>query len=73
MAKAGVDTGKIEERVEATYPEIREILYEYLKKNNAIDPILISDPARIGSWKFVPEAVAEPALEKDMDLLFGRR
>ena len=73
MAKAGVDTGKIEERVEATYPEIREILYEYLKKNNAIDPVLISDPARIGSWKFVPEAVAEPALEKDMDLLFGRR
>ena len=73
MLQAGVDTGKIEERVVAIYPEIRNILYEYLVKNQVIDPEAIGDKSRIGGWRFVPESLAVPALEKDMDLLFGRR
>ena len=72
MQEAGVDTGKIEERIVETYPEIRDILYNYLKDNGTIDPEIIGDPARIGSWKFVPEIVAGPALDRDMALLFRR-
>ena len=67
---AGIDTGKIDERVVEYYPEIRNILYEYLKENKVIDPAVISDPAVIGSWKFVPEEMAQKAMDRDMGLLF---
>lgn len=73
MKEAGIDTGKIEDRIVETYPEIRDILYNYLKDNNSIDPSVIGDPQRIGSWKFVPEKIVFPAMERDMNLLFGRR
>ena len=67
---AGIDTDYIAERTVAYYPEIREILYEYLKANKEIAPEKIGDPAVIGSWKFVPEPMAEKAMERDMCLLF---
>ena len=73
MKEAGIDTGKIEERIVETYPEIRDILYNYLKDNNSIDPSVIGDPQRIGAWKFIPEKIVLPAMERDMNLLFGRR
>lgn len=72
MQEAGVDTGKIEERIVETYPEIRDILYNYLKDNGTIDPQVIGDPERIGSWRFIPENVAGPAMDRDMALLFRR-
>ena len=67
---AGIDTDNIAERTVAYYPEIREILYEYLKANKEIAPEKIGDPAVIGSWKFVPEPMVEKAMERDMCLLF---
>ena len=73
MKEAGIDTGRIEERIVETYPEIRNILYDYLVENGSIDPAAVGDHARIGGWKFVPETVAGPAIDRDMDLLFGRR
>ena len=72
MRDAGIDTGKIEDRIVEIYPEIRQILYDYLVKTGSIDPEVIGDQAKIGSWKFVPEKVAAPAMERDMALLFGR-
>ncbi|MBR1926278.1 MAG: bifunctional metallophosphatase/5'-nucleotidase [Bacteroidales bacterium] len=73
MVAAGVDTGNLEQRLVATYPEIRNILYEYLLKNGEISPEAVGDESVIGGWKFVPESVAGPALDRDMELLFGRR
>ncbi len=67
---AGIDTGKIDERVVKFYPEIRELLYDYLRKNKVIAADVIGNPSIIGSWKFVPESKALPALAEDMDLLF---
>ena len=52
------------------HPEIRNILYDYLKENGSIDPAVIGNPKVIGSWKFVPETIAEKALDRDMALLF---
>ena len=72
LQEAGVDTDAIDERIVARYPEIRNILYDYLMKNGSIDPEVIGDPAVIGGWKFVPEKLAQPALEADMALLFKR-
>lgn len=69
---AGVDTDRIGERVVEYHPEIRNILYDYLKVNGSIDPEVIGNPEVIGQWKFVPEEMAGKALDKDMELLFHR-
>ena len=70
LRAAGIDTGKIDERVISRYPEIREILYEYLKKNGVIDPVVTGNPDVIGSWRFIPDAWASKAIESDLALLF---
>ena len=67
---ARIDTDNIADRTVAYYPEIREILYDYLVKNGEIEPETIGNPAVIGQWKFVPESLAEKALQRDMNLLF---
>ena len=72
LQEAGVDTDRIDERVAARYPEIRNILYNYLMENGSIDPEVIGTPAVIGGWKFVPEKLANDALQADMALLFRR-
>ena len=72
LAEVGIDTDKIAERTVEYYPEIREILYEYLKKNRVIDPAVIGDPAKIGHWSFVPENIAGPAIERDINLIFKK-
>ena len=71
LDEIGIDTDDIGRRVVARYPEIRNLLYEYLLENGSIDPEVISDPAVIGSWRFVPEKLAVPALRADLALLFG--
>lgn len=67
---AGIDTGRIGERVVKYYPEIRELLYDYLMKNKVIAADVIGNPSVIGSWKFIPEEKATSALSADMALLF---
>ena len=68
---AGIDTNNIGERVVARYPEIREMLYEFIQEHGAITPELVGDPAVIGHWEFVPATIARKALDADMKLLFG--
>ena len=70
LKEAGVDSDRIDERVVARYPEIRNLLYDYLMEKGSIDPEVIGKASVIGRWKFVPERLAEPALERDMKLLF---
>ncbi len=70
LRAAGVDTGRIEERIIEYYPEFRVLLYDYLKAKGSIDPAVIGDRSIIGQWSFVPEKIAGPALERDLGLLF---
>ena len=70
MKAAGIDTDRIGERVTGYYPEIRNLLYDYLVKNGSIDPAKINDPAVIGHWEFVPLKKARKALDRDMALIF---
>ena len=72
MRAAGIDTDRIDDRVTGYYPEIRNILYDYLVENGSISPEKIGDKSVIGEWKFVPEKKAEKALDRDMKLLFPR-
>ena len=70
LKEAGIDSDKIDDRIVSRYPEIRNLLYDYLMENGSIDPEVIGKESVIGHWKFVPEKVAAPALERDMKLLF---
>jgi 2',3'-cyclic-nucleotide 2'-phosphodiesterase/3'-nucleotidase len=72
MKETGVDTDNIDERVVGRYPEIRNILYDYLLENGSIDPEVIGNPAVIGHWEFIPAELVKPAMDRDMDLLFRR-
>lgn len=71
MGKAGIDTDRIAERVTGYYPEIRNILYDYLVEHGEIDSAAISDTSVIGQWRFIPEKKAQAALTRDMELLFS--
>jgi 2',3'-cyclic-nucleotide 2'-phosphodiesterase/3'-nucleotidase len=68
LKEAGIDPDSLE--VVARYPEIRNILYEYIKAKGGIKSAQISRPNKIGGWKFVPEEMADQALERDFKLLF---
>ena len=71
MDRIGIDTDRIDERVVRKYPEIRNMIYDYLKANGSIDPEVIGDPSVIGHWEFVPANIAAPSIARDMRLLFG--
>ncbi|MCM1502505.1 MAG: 5'-nucleotidase C-terminal domain-containing protein [Bacteroidales bacterium] len=73
MRAAGIAADELDGRVVARYAEIRNLLYDYLNEAGTIDPDVIGDANVIGAWNFVPEVVAGPAMEKDMQLLFPRR
>ena len=72
MKETGVDTDNIDERVVGRFPEIRNILYDYILANGSIDPEVIGLPTVVGQWKFVPENLVGPAMERDMNRLFKR-
>jgi 5''-nucleotidase/2'',3''-cyclic phosphodiesterase and related esterases len=71
LKNAGVDTDRIDDRVLEYNPELREIIYSYIKQAGCIDPAVIGDRKVVGEWSFVPERIAAPALERDFHLLFG--
>ena len=70
---AGLDAEAVKGRIVARYPEIRELLYEFILEHKELNPELISDTQVIGSWKFVLEALASKAMTEDIRLLFGDR
>ena len=70
---AGLDAEAVKGRIVARYPEIRELLYEFILEHKELNLELISDTQVIGSWKFVPEALASKAMTEDIRLLFGDR
>ena len=68
---AGITDVEADGRVVARYPEIRNLIGDYISEHGTITPELLSDPKIVGSWKFVPES-SSSKIEKDMDLLFVR-
>jgi 2',3'-cyclic-nucleotide 2'-phosphodiesterase/3'-nucleotidase len=70
---AGLDTDMVQERIVGRYPEIRELLYAFIKEHKVIDTDIIRDYSLIGDWKFVPQGIADKALAKDIELMFGQR
>ncbi len=67
---AGIPKEETDARVVARYPEIREMVYQYIKKHGTVDPVLIGDRSVIGEWHFEPEKLVAPLMAADMELLF---
>lgn len=70
---AGIDTDSIDSRIVARYPEIRELVYDYLQEHGSIDPDVIGSPELIGEWHFIPATIADRLMDKDMKLMFPPR
>ena len=70
---AGIDTDSIDSRIVARYPEIRELVYDYLQEHGSIDQDVIGSPELIGEWHFIPAAIADRLMDKDMKLMFPPR
>ena len=73
LSEAGIDCSAINERTVERYPEIRNILYEYIMRNGSIDPEVVGDKSVIGEWSFTPEKICTPALKRDFGRLFGKQ
>ena len=58
------------ERIVRKYPEIRNLIYDYLKKHGTIS-VESEKPSVLGEWKFIPEDMAAKAIDADMVLVFG--
>ena len=67
---AGIPREETDARIVARYPEIRDMVYEFIKKHGTVDSVLIGDRSVIGEWHFEPEKLVAPLMKADMDLVF---
>ncbi|MBQ1846327.1 MAG: hypothetical protein II132_10395, partial [Desulfovibrio sp.] len=65
---AGIPKEELESRVVGHHGNIRAAVKAFIGREGVIDPDSIWVPA-VGDWKFVPDG---KAVEKDMELLFGK-
>lgn len=70
---AGTDTENIDDYVVEKYPEIRDLIKDFIAVHPVVTPEIAGDAAILGQWRFVPEDLAGEALAKDMDLVFPKR
>ena len=70
---AGIAHDEIDSRIVGRYKEIRDMVYDYIAGHPDIDSEMLFDKAALGEWNFIPEKKAREGIEKDMELLFGRR
>ena len=67
---AGIPEEDLDKRILHRYPEIRELLYKFIEEYGLIDNTAIYDAKRNGSWKFIPEELANERIKADLKLLF---
>ena len=67
----GIPKETIAERIVGRYPEIRELVYQFILANGILDEMNLNDRSVLGGWKFVPEGESADRLDDDMALLFG--
>lgn len=67
---AGIDPDGIDSRVTRTYPEMRGMIFNYIKENGSLDVEKTSDPEIVGKWSFIPQPMAGKAMERDFSKVF---
>ena len=65
---AGADPATVP--VEGRYPEIRDLVYQFIKDRGTLTAGAVSDSSLLGGWSFVPSPAAQEAIDADMKLLF---
>ena len=70
VSGAGIPHEELAGRVVARYPEIRDLVYRFIKSHDAVDRALAGDRKLLGEWKFVPESVVQSLLKSDLELVF---
>ncbi len=65
---AGISMNDLPARIVSSTPvDFRYYMMEWIKKNKTVQPEIVSD------WKFVPDRLVKPAIEREYQLLFGER
>lgn len=67
---AGIPEEELEKRILHRYPEIRELLYDFIVEYGLIDDTAIYNAKKNGTWKFIPEELANERIKADLKLLF---
>lgn len=53
LSAANIKNEDLDTRIIKRYPEIRELLYQYILQIGTLDPDLLSKDAKLGRWNFV--------------------
>ncbi|MBO4670292.1 MAG: bifunctional metallophosphatase/5'-nucleotidase [Bacteroidales bacterium] len=67
---AGIPQDELSSRVVARYPEIRNLIYDFIQEHGTVGPGLTGCRSVLGAWRFVPESVVDPLMKQDMELVF---
>ncbi len=67
---AGLSKEEADGRVVARYPEIRDMVYDFISAHGDITPELVGDPSVIGEWHFIPEKKVKSLMDRDYQLVF---
>ncbi len=65
------DAASVSARLVEDGPEFRELLYDYVLSDPVVSVERISDPSVVGSWSFVPAALARSAGENDLREIYA--
>lgn len=65
---AGIPKEELESRIiYKSAKDLREYIMDEIKRMGTITP------KANNNWRFVPEEIAEPAIKRDRELLFGKK
>lgn len=67
---AGIKDVEAEGRVVARYPEIRNMIYDYILKVGELNKSNVGDSSILGEWHFIPEEMSAEMIDADMKLIF---
>lgn len=69
---ARISAEEMNERIIAKYPEIRDLIYNFIKHNGVVTKELLNNGDLLGTWSFIPEATVAPLMDADMAKLFRK-
>ena len=67
---AGIAEEELEKRIVRRYPEIRELIYAFVKEYGLIDSGTVYSRELNGRWEFIPVEKAGKGIAEDLALMF---